>query len=144
MNVKSFLDTNIIVYAFGQSFPEKAKIARRLIADGAADKQAVISYQVVQEFINVALRGFRVAIVRTDLESFVLSALFPMMAISSSPALVIEALRLQGANQLSWYDSLIVAAAIQGRCEILYSEDLQHGRRFGDLVVDNPFLLRAQ
>jgi predicted nucleic acid-binding protein len=67
-----------------------------------------------------------------------------MMAISSSPALVIEALRLQGANQLSWYDSLIVAAAIQGRCEILYSEDLQHGRRFGDLVVENPFLLRAQ
>ena len=83
MNVKSFLDTNIIVYAFGQSFPEKAKIARRLVTDGAADKQAIISYQVVQEFINVALRGFRLAIVRSDLESFVLTALFPMMAISS-------------------------------------------------------------
>ena len=62
MNVKSFLDTNIIVYAFSQSFPEKAKIAQRLVANGAADKQAIISYQVVQEFINVALRGFRLAI----------------------------------------------------------------------------------
>src|SRR5216683_4726803 len=140
MNVKSFLDTNIIVYAFGQSFPEKAKIARRLVTDGAADKQAIISYQVVQEFINVALRGFRLAIVRSDLESFVLTALFPMMAISSSPALVIEALRLQGETQLSWYDSLIVAAALQGSCKILYSEDLQHGRRFGELAVENPFL----
>lgn len=140
MNVKSFLDTNIIVYAFGHSFPEKAKIAQRLVVEGAADRQAIISYQVVQEFINVALRGFRLAIVRSDLESFVLSALFPMMAISSSPQLVIEALRLQGENQISWYDSLIVAAAIQGRCGILYSEDLQHGRRFGDLVVQNPFL----
>jgi predicted nucleic acid-binding protein len=139
MNVKAFLDTNVIVYAFGQSFPEKAKIARRLIVEGAADKKAIISYQVVQEFINVALRGFRLAIVRSDLESFVLTALFPMMAISSSPALVIEALRLQDVNQLSWYDSLIVAAALQGNCKVLYSEDLQPGRRFGNLVVENPF-----
>lgn len=140
MNVKSFLDTNIIVYAFGQSFPEKARIAQRLITDGAADKQAIISYQVVQEFINVALRGFRLAIVRSDLESFVLTALFPMMAISSSSALVIEGLRLHGESQLAWYDALIVAAALQGRCKVLYSEDLQHGRRFGDLVIQNPFL----
>jgi len=140
MNVKSFLDTNIIVYAFGQSFPEKAKIAQRLVTDGAADKQAIISYQVVQEFINVALRGFRLAIARSDLELFVLTALFPMMAISSSPALVIEALRLHGENQLSWYDALIVTAALQGGCKVLYSEDMQHGRRFGDLVVQNPFL----
>lgn len=140
MNVKFFLDTNVIVYAFGPSFPEKAKIAQRLVAEGAADKHTIISYQVVQEFINVALRGFRQAIVRSDLESFVLTALFPMMAISSSPALLIAALRLQGENQLSWYDALIVAAAIQGGCKILYSEDLQHGRRFGDLVVENPFL----
>ncbi|MGB6387140.1 MAG: PIN domain-containing protein [Terriglobales bacterium] len=140
MNAKSFLDTNIIVYAFGPSSPEKAKIAQRLITDGAADKRAIISYQVVQEFINVALRGFRLAIVRSDLESFVLTALFPMMAISSSPSLVIEALRLHGESQLSWYDSLIVAAAIQGGCKVLYSEDMQHGRRFRDLVVQNPFL----
>jgi predicted nucleic acid-binding protein len=140
MNVKSFLDTNIIVYAFAQSFPEKARIARRLITDGAADKQAIISYQVVQEFINVALRGFRVTIARSDLESFVLKALFPMMAISSSPSLLIEALRLHSEKQLAWYDSLIVAAAIQGNCSILYSEDMQHGMRFGGLVVQNPFL----
>jgi predicted nucleic acid-binding protein len=140
MNAKFFLDTNIIVYAFGQSFPEKARIAQRLVADGAADKQAIVSYQVVQEFINVALRGFRVTIPKAELESFVLTALFPMMAIPSSPSLIVEGLRLQGTNQLAWYDSLIVAAALQGGCKILYSEDLQHGRRFGDLVIQNPFL----
>jgi predicted nucleic acid-binding protein len=140
MNVKSFLDTNIIVYAFDPSSPKKAEIAQRLVTDGAADKQAIISYQVVQEFINVALRGFRLAIVRSDLESFVLTALFPMMAISSSPALMIEALRLQGENQLAWHDALIVAAALQGGCKVLYSEDMQPGRRYRDLVIQNPFL----
>jgi predicted nucleic acid-binding protein len=140
MNVKSFLDTNVIVYAFDQSFPEKAKIAQRLITDGAADKQAIISYQVVQEFVNVALRGFRLTIPRSDLESFVLTALLPMMAISSSPSLLIEALRLHGENQLSWYDALIVAAALQGGCRVLYTEDLQHGQCFRNLAIQNPFL----
>lgn len=140
MNARSFLDTNIVVYAFGQGFPEKARSAQQLITDGAAEKQAVISYQVVQEFINVALRGFRVVISKADLESFVLTALFPMMAVSSSPALMIQALRLQAAHQLAWYDSLIVAAALESKCKILYSEDLQDGHRFGDLLVKNPFV----
>ena len=140
MNARTFLDTNVIVCAFGHANPQKARVAQQLIADGAAQRQAVISSQVVQEFINVALRGFRVAIAKSDLESFVLTALFPMMTVSSSPALIIEALRLQSAHLLAWYDALIISAAIQGGCKVLYSEDLQHGRRFGDLVVENPFL----
>lgn len=140
MSDKSFLDTNIVVYAFDRTSPRKMQVARRLVTEGASSKQAVISYQVVQEFVNVALRRFQVSISPSELEEFLLDALFPMMAISSSAALMIEALRLQTANQLSWYDSLIVAAAIQGRCKVLYSEDLQHGCRFGELVVQNPFL----
>ena len=50
-----------------------------------------------------------------------------------------SAMNLARTHQLVWYDSLIVAAAIQARCKILYSEDFQHGRRFGDLVVVDPF-----
>jgi predicted nucleic acid-binding protein len=100
----------------------------------------VISYQVVQEFMNVSLRQFKATMSVTELELFFFKVLLPMMTIPSSSGLFLEALRLHKANQLAWYDSLIVAAAIQGNCEILYSEDLQHGRRFGDLVVQNPFL----
>ena len=107
---------------------------------GATTKDGVISYQVVQEFVNVAIRKFQTAVSRTDLEDFLRSVLFPMMAVPSSPWLFFDALRLQDSNQLSWYDALIVAAATQGRCKILYSEDLQHGRRFDELVVQNPFL----
>ena len=140
MNVRSFLDTNVLVYAFDRSSPEKARVAQQLIADGAAEKQAVISYQVVQEFINVAVRSFRIVVPRSDLEAFLLAALFPLMTVSSSPSLMLDALRLQAAHELAWYDSLIVAAALQDRCKILYSEDLQHGQRFGDLIVENPFL----
>jgi len=140
MSDKYFLDTNVLVYSVDLTSPLKRGRARNLVTDGTTSKLGVISYQVVQEFVNVALGKFRAVVARTDLEQFLRGVLFPMMAVPSSPWLFLDALRLQEGDQLSWYDALIVAAAIQGRCRILYSEDLQHGRRFGDLVVQNPFL----
>lgn len=139
MSDRYFLDTNILVYSVDLTDPLKRRRALELVRDGAASKLGVISYQVVQEFVNVAIRKFQSAVAPADLEDFLRGVLFPMMAIPSSPWLFIDALRLRSANQLSWYDALIVAAAIQGRCKILYSEDLQDGRHFGDLVVENPF-----
>jgi predicted nucleic acid-binding protein len=64
----------------------------------------------------------------------------PLLRVHSSARLYAEALALQSRYQLSWFDSLIVAAAIEAACAILYSEDLQHGQRFGDLQIQNPFL----
>jgi predicted nucleic acid-binding protein len=63
-----------------------------------------------------------------------------MLAVESSLALFDEALAIHIRYKLSWYDSLIVAAALEAKCDVLYTEDLQHGQRFGDLVVMNPFL----
>ena len=56
-----------------------------------------------------------------------------------SPVLIPSALELVYRYQMSWYDSLIVATAVEARCEILYSEDMQHGMQIGNLVVVNPF-----
>jgi predicted nucleic acid-binding protein len=140
MSAKCFLDTNVFVYAFDQKESKKAQIAQTLIKQGATENQAIISYQVIQEFIKVVTRGFRISITHVDLESFVFSALFPMAEISWSQALTVDALRIHIAYRIGWYDALIVAAAQQGNCKILYSEDLQHGQRFGNLVVENPFL----
>ena len=100
----------------------------------------MISYQVVQEFMNVSLRHFRATMTVTELELYFFKVLLPMMTVPSSSGLFLEGLRVQSATQIAWYDSLIVAAALQGGCKILYSEDLQHGRHFGDLVIENPFL----
>jgi len=140
MSDKYFLDTNVVVYSVDLTSPLKRRRARELVTDGTTSKLGVISYQVVQEFVNVAMRKFQSAVAKTDLEEFLRGVLFPMMAVPSSPWLFLDALRLHDRDQLSWYDALIVAAAIQGRCRILYSEDLQHERRFGDLVIQDPFL----
>jgi predicted nucleic acid-binding protein len=62
-----------------------------------------------------------------------------MIAIESSFELFEKAFAIHFRYKLSWYDSLIVAAAIEAKCHVLYTEDLQHGQRFGDLVVTDPF-----
>ena len=68
------------------------------------------------------------------------SAVFrPLLAVHSSLALYGEALRVQDRHHLSWYEALIVASAKEAFCGVLYSEDLQNGQKFGDLVVCNPF-----
>ena len=135
-----FLDTNIFVYTFDLQFPKKARRAQSLIAGALGSGMGVISYQVAQEFVSVARKPFQAPMSFEQIEKYWHTTLRPLLAVHSSPALFFRALDLARRDQLSWYDSLIVAAAMQGGCQILYSEDLQHGRRFGDLVVENPFL----
>ncbi|ACO32571.1 MULTISPECIES: PIN domain-containing protein [Acidobacterium] len=134
-----FLDTNIFVYAFDQSAPAKAKKAQQLIRDALRSGLGVISYQVVQEFFNVALRNFTQKMTVEEAEQFLAITLRPLLAVHSSPALYSEALHLHARHKLSWFDSLIVSAAIEAQCDLLYSEDLQHGQKFGGLKVQNPF-----
>jgi predicted nucleic acid-binding protein len=140
MSDRFFLDTSIFVYSFDQSAPSKARRATRLIRDALTTQKGVVSYQVVQEFFNVALRRFSQPMQAADAGQYLNAVFRPLLAVHSSQALYAEVLYLNSQSGLTWYDSLIVSAAIQARCEILFSEDLQHGQRFAGLQVRNPFL----
>jgi predicted nucleic acid-binding protein len=140
MSDRFFLDTNIFVYSFDQSATAKAQKAVHLIREALTTQKGVISYQVVQEFFNAALRRFSQPMQTADAEQYLRTVFQPLLGVHSSQALCAEALHLCGQSGLSWYDSLIVSAAIQARCDLLYTEDLQHGQRFGSLQVSNPFL----
>ena len=140
MSDRFFLDTNIFVYSFDQSAPAKARRAAQLIREALTTQKGVISYQVVQEFFNVALKRFSKPMPAADAGQYLIAVFRPLLAVHSSQALYAEALFLHAQSGLSWYDSLVVSAAIQARCEILFSEDLQHGQRFAGLQVRNPFL----
>jgi len=140
MSDRFFLDTNIFVYSFDQSAVVKARKAAELIREALATQKGVVSYQVVQEFFNVALRRFSQPMHPADAEQYLSTVFRPLLAVHSSQALFAEALRLHAQSGLSWYDSLIVATALQARCDLLLTEDLQHGQRFGALQVRNPFL----
>jgi predicted nucleic acid-binding protein len=127
------------VYSFELAEPAKASRAAELIRNGLETRNGIVSYQVVQEFFNVAFNRFARPISAFAAEEYLGTVFRPLLAVHSSPALFVSALQLHHRHHLSWHDSLIVAAAQEANCEILYSEDLQDGRRFGELKITNPF-----
>ena len=140
MSDRCFLDTNIFIYSLDRRDPRKAAAARDCIRQAAMQREGVISAQVVSEFFNVALRRLATPMTLEDADSYLAQVLMPMLVASPPHLLFADALRLHVSQLLAWYDALIVAAARQAECTILYSEDLQHGQRFGALRVVNPFL----
>jgi predicted nucleic acid-binding protein len=140
MSDNYFLDTNIIVYFFDQSSAHKAEVADRLLREGLLTGRCAISYQVVQEFFNVARRRSPGSMRLEEAEHFLSTVLVPLCIVQSSPALFHRSLQLVERFHLQWYDALIVAGALEAKCGILYSEDFQNGQKFGDLEIRNPFL----
>ncbi len=133
MNSGRFLDTNILVYAALQP-DTRSERARALLAEGGT-----ISVQVLNEFANVAARKLARPWpeIRAALASIrvLLNAPLPITAATHEAALDI-ALRYR----FGFYDALIVAAALEGGCELLLSEDLQHGQIIdGRLTIHDPF-----
>lgn len=140
MSDKFFLDTNIFAYIFDESAPDKRQLAADLVDHAVATNEGVISFQVAQEFISLAFRRFRPPLSSTEAEQFLAVTLGPLLAVQSSHVLYWEALHLSRRYSLSWYDSLIVAAALEADCRTLYTEDLQHGQKFDNLRIQNAFL----
>jgi predicted nucleic acid-binding protein len=139
MSARFFLDTNLFVYTFDGTAPAKAKKSAQLIRRAADTGEGIISYQVVQEFFNVAFRRFTQPMSAAEAEQYLITVLRPLLAVHSSPAIYFAALRIAEKHRISWYDSLIVAAALEGQCEKLYSEDFQHGRKIEGVRIENPF-----
>jgi predicted nucleic acid-binding protein len=136
-----FLDTNIFVYAFLASEPRKRAKAVELIEACLGSGRGSISYQVVQEFANVARKKFVVSLSASDCKAFIDAAMQPLNRVPSSTGLVNSALELQEELRYSFYDCLMLAAALQSGADTLYTEDLQHGQLVhGSLRIVNPFL----
>ena len=131
----AFFDTNVLVYAQGPG--AKGDTARGALMDGG-----VISVQVLNEFANVMRRKFRL-----DWKSVAAAVADVRVLFESIRPLDIEtheaAVALAEMHGFSFYDSLIVASALQAGCETLLTEDLQDGRRIDSLVIVNPFAQEA-
>ncbi|MGE0798995.1 MAG: PIN domain-containing protein [Lautropia sp.] len=136
-----FLDSDIFVYLFDETDGRKRETAKRLVEDGIRTGRACISFQVVQETLNVLTRKLQPPLSADDARRFMTDVLTPLWRVMPSPALYQRALDLQRTYSLSFYDALIVAAAFEaGADRLLRSEDLQHGLRIERLRVENPFL----
>ncbi len=136
MSVRSFFDSNVLVYTDDAGAKDKQDRALALWQVHRQANQAVISVQVLQEYFRVATGKLAVD-PAVAIEKLMLFARADV--VQAGPADVIAAARLGVEHRLSFWDAMIVQMALLADCALLYSEDLQDGRRFAGLQVVNPF-----
>ena len=139
MSAESFIDTNIFIYQLERLDAQKAGIADELIEHGIATQTACISFQVIQECINTAIFKAENPLTEEEIRKYIGDVLAPLYSVQSSIRLYQASLDIRFRYRFSYYDSLIVAAALEAGCKTLYSEDLQHGQRIEGLNITNPF-----
>lgn len=136
--MKFFFDTNILVYLFDTDTPDKRKKARALFQRHAEAGDILLSTQVLQEFY-VAVTRKLVRPLDTAVAADAVSGFSELALVQIDSELIVAAIHRSRNSRLSFWDALIVQAAIEGHANTLYSEDLQHGQMLDGLKVVNPF-----
>lgn len=140
MSAEYFLDTNLFIYQLEALDEQKSTTADDLIRQAIATGEGCISFQVVQECLNTVVRKAEIPLDTYQARTYLETVLVPLWCVYPSPALYGRTLDLQARYQFSFYDSLIVAAALEAGCTRLLTEDLQHGQQIETLTIENPFL----
>jgi predicted nucleic acid-binding protein len=138
MTEKYFVDTNVWVYARDASEPRKRERAIDWLTMLSGRRRACLSVQVVNEFYAVLRTKFADRISLDDARRET-QALLDLAPLPLESALVLRAWSLQDRFSLSWWDSLIIAAAQAQECTLVLSEDLQDGQEIDGLRIANPF-----
>jgi predicted nucleic acid-binding protein len=133
---RSFLDTNVLLYADDPGDAAKQRRAEDLFEELRLGGTGVVSTQVLQEYYSAATRRLKIAPERARDRAEIVARL---QIVQTDTRLVFAAMDLSRLHRLNFWDALIVEAARAGGCVRLYSEDMQAGRRFGGVEVVNPF-----
>ena len=136
MSVRSFFDTNVLLYTDSSDAPAKRRRALELVAEHRLARTGVVSLQVLQEYFVAATRklGVAVDVARRKVELF---ANFHLVVLDVED--VLGAIDLHRLHRVSFWDALIVRAAKQGGCSVVHREGLQHGRTIDGVRIVNPF-----
>jgi predicted nucleic acid-binding protein len=136
--VPSFVDTNVLIYAEDRDAKRKHEIARDLVVELWNERNGVVSVQVLQEFyVNVTRKLKKPLTVPRALE--IVEEYSTWTVIENTARLLVRAIDLQQKHRLSFWDSMIVQAAIDAGCETLLTEDLNAGQRIESVTIVNPF-----
>ena len=138
MKDKVFLDTNIIVYAHDRSSREKHEVAREIMDYLWKSRKGVISVQVLQEFFVCVTKKIGKSLHLKNART-ILEYLLNWDVVVNDKYVTLKAIDLQEKYQFSFWDSLVIQAAIQGKARILFSENLADGQVVKDIKILNPF-----
>lgn len=138
MKSTAFFDTNVLVYLFDASSPEKKRISQELFRRHAKAGSLLLSTQVLQEFYVTATRKLAEPLPPPEALNVVrrLTAFSP---VEIDAKMIVQAAERSETEMLSFWDALIVEAALAAGAERILSEDMQDGRNHSGVVIDNPF-----
>jgi predicted nucleic acid-binding protein len=136
MSVRSFLDTNVFVYTDDTGAPVKQARALDLVERCQIERTGVVSTQVLQEYFVTTTKKLKVAAEIARRKTELLGRL-ELVRIGFDD--ILAAIDFHHAHQISFWDALIIRAALRSKCSILFSEDLQAGRKIDGLEIVNPF-----
>jgi predicted nucleic acid-binding protein len=138
MSDRTFVDTNVLIYAHDLDAGARHAVAARLVADLWETRRAVISTQVLQEFYVNATRKIPSPLPRAQARQLVrIYSAWPVEVVGSGE--IERASELEEAHRLSFWDALIVAAALKSGASTILTEDLSHGRTISGLRIEDPF-----
>ena len=134
---RSFIDTNVLIYAEASDESAKRQAALGLLKQLYESASGVLSTQVLQEYCNVALKKLKLpaAHIRAQLDLYE-----QFEVVQVTPALIRAGLDLHQIRSVSFYDAIVLASAQTAGCSELFSEDLNAGEMVGGVRIINPFI----
>ena len=137
--MRSFLDTNVLVYLFDRDAPEKRTKARSILQDEGSESKVLISTQVLQEFYVCVTRKLAQPL-KPDLALQAVQNLTALPVVHIDTHMILSAAQRSQRDHMPFWDALIVQAALGGGAKRLHTEDLQHGQTIDGMRIENPFL----
>jgi predicted nucleic acid-binding protein len=137
MNDKTFVDSNVLIYAFDVDAGEKHRKAFEVLESLWARSLGVLSTQVLQEFYVNVTRKIARPVARKDARAAVEA--YAVWCVDTTPAEITSAFRIEDEARINFWDALILASAIKAGAHRILSEDLNAGQKIGGISIENPF-----
>lgn len=138
-SVKTFVDTNVLIYAYDVDAGTKHAVAKALLKELWVTRDGMVSTQVLQEFYVNATRKIRTPLPKPVARA-VIADYIPWCVAPVAPADITSAFALEDAAQIGFWDALIIAVAARSGATRMVSEDLNAGQSIGGVRIENPFL----
>jgi len=134
-----FIDTNIFIYTFDLKDDFKREKAKEIVKTALIDGKGFISTQVIQEFYNVATRKFKSPMNILSAKKYLENIFAQLNIVHPDFKFISNGLDIAATTKYSFYDSLIISAALKSGSSVLLTEDMHHGHRIQGLEIKNPF-----
>jgi len=138
MSAKRFLDTNILVYAFDATDPDRQRVASGIVEAEIRTGTLTVSLQVLQEFFAVVTRKFKTPVPARTARAAV-DRFLRYNVVEPTKPMLSAALDVTASHSISIWDALVLVAAKSADCDVLLTEDLGHGTKVAGVRIENPF-----